>query len=103
MALPIGGKFDIERNWDSPHYWHDRGMAVDINTTGSNVCSSQGAGGIPQELAGQFLNFCIARGADPSRSRVYADHVHCNWPDPFTPIGGSEPASCVVISCCAPL
>jgi hypothetical protein len=88
MALPIGGKFDIYRNWDSPHHWHDRGMAVDINTTDSNACGSQEAGGIPLHLREEFRQHCIARGADPSRSILEPRNVHCNWPDPFTPRGG---------------
>jgi hypothetical protein len=55
MALPIGGKFDIDQNWDSPHFWHDRGMAVDINTTDSNACGPQEAGGIPLHLREDLL------------------------------------------------
>lgn len=88
MALPIGGKFDILQNWDSPHRWHDRGIAVDINMTQRNTCSSQSVGGIPQVLADEFLGFCLRQGADPSRSVVETTNIHCNWPDPFTPRDG---------------
>jgi hypothetical protein len=88
MSLPFGGKFDLNQNWDSPHYWHDRGKAVDVNTTASNQCPTQALGGIPHSLAAEFLQKCLDRNADEARSRIESNHVHCNWPDSFTPLGG---------------
>lgn len=88
MALPFGGKFDIYRSWDSPHQWHDRGLAVDIATTGGNACPTQGSGGIPTGLADVFVRQCLNQGADPARTHSVSNHIHCNWYDDFTPAGG---------------
>ncbi|MFB3906505.1 MAG: hypothetical protein ACE15E_23940 [Acidobacteriota bacterium] len=30
MALPYGGIFDLEFDWDQPHKWHSRGNSVDF-------------------------------------------------------------------------
>jgi hypothetical protein len=35
MALPFGGKFDIQQTWASPHISHDRGTAADVAGPGS--------------------------------------------------------------------
>jgi hypothetical protein len=88
MALPFGGKFDINRSWDSPHQWHDRELAVDIATTGGNACPTQGSGGIPTGLEDVFVRQCLNQGADPARTHSVSNHIHCNWYDDFTPAGG---------------
>jgi len=79
MALPFGGKFDIGRNWRSPHSSHDRGTAADV------------AGSSPQcpdeyevtDLTG-FVQKCVQRGALAAHSFVEGGHAHCNWMSPYS-------------------
>ena len=32
MALPLGGRFDIDGNWSGSHFWHRDGEGIDVNT-----------------------------------------------------------------------
>lgn len=75
MALPFGGKFDLNRNWASPHAEHDRGTAVDVRGNG-------GQNGIPNDYQGEFLQRCRDNGAV---NAIIEDqgtgnqHIHCRW------------------------
>lgn len=83
IALPIGGIFDLNRNWAGPHFNHSRGKAVDIRGNGMlpNSVPRQGP------AHDRFLEICMENGAtagatqfeefpnNPSR-----DHFHCEWP-----------------------
>ena len=91
-ALPYGGKFDINaikqyaganytpvpgygnyRPWVSPHSQHDRGSAVDINTSGNEGCQ------YPVNAAA-FLRVCMAPGVGfggATYSFNEGNHVHC--------------------------
>lgn len=78
MALPFGGKFDIQRTWNSPHGEHDRGKAVDVGDASANQCIPLGSG-IPLANRSQFRQMCINRGAIPQLSYLESGHVHCGW------------------------
>jgi hypothetical protein len=65
MALPFGGKFDINQNWTSPHITHDRGRAVDINS-------------VPPGNVAQFLGFCTAHGAVEALQEANGS-LHCRF------------------------
>jgi hypothetical protein len=79
MALPLGGKFDIQRTWTSPHIAHDRGTAVDVAGPGSGQCPAGN-----QVVLADFLQACIANGASATHSIPEGNHAHCNWADPAT-------------------
>jgi hypothetical protein len=66
MALPIGGKFDIQQNWMSPHADHDRGAAVDVNA-------------VPMELADEFVGYCWSYGATCAQVETSPYHIHCRF------------------------
>jgi hypothetical protein len=66
MALPIGGRFDIQQNWIPPHADHDRGLAVDVNL-------------VPQSLANEFIEWCTINGARDARVEFNPYHIHCRW------------------------
>jgi len=73
MALPFGGKFDINGGWATNfHSNHDMGTSVDIN-------------GIPIANEVQFTDLCkIIHFAADARVEVNAvtgaRHIHCRWP-----------------------
>lgn len=81
MALPFGGKFDIQalagNPWKSPHASHDRGTAADVAGPGSAQCPDS-----YEVNVSQFLNTCIARGALTQYSINENNHAHCNWANP---------------------
>lgn len=78
MALPYGGKFDIQDNWTSPHLSHDRGSAVDTATS-AGQCPS--ANVVTNTSA--FLLACVQNGAQSyPTSQVDPYDVHCNWTNP---------------------
>ncbi len=79
MALPYGGKFDINQNWTSPHAAHDRGTAVDVAGPGSAQCPDN-----YEVNVADFLVRCVARGALSAYSVPEGNHVHCNWANPST-------------------
>ena len=79
MALPFGGKFDIYRNWQSPHFEHDRGTAVDVAGPTSGQCP------VPNQVnLADFLESCITFGAIRRYSIAEGNHAHCNWANPAT-------------------
>jgi len=74
MALPIGGKFDINDNWQSPHISHDQGTAADVAAV-----AGQCPGSYIVNL-NLFKSACInIGGANATRSITEGNHVHCNW------------------------
>jgi hypothetical protein len=77
MALPFGGKFDVDLNWTNPHISHDRGTAVDVAGPSSNGCPAAN-----QVIISDFLNACVANGAFPANSIPEGNHAHCNFADP---------------------
>jgi hypothetical protein len=66
MSLPYGGKFDINANWQSPHYAHDFGTAADIDyiTGAVNVAA--------------FLASCSYFGAIYTKQEDNGS-LHCHW------------------------
>jgi hypothetical protein len=64
MALPIGGRFDIDNNWVPPHADHDRGLAVDVNF-------------VPSNLANEFVEWCRLDGA--RFTLIGTNEIHCRW------------------------
>lgn len=77
MALPIGGKFDLNNNWTSPHIVHDFGTAADIAST-TNQCPAADIVSVARQQA--FINLCVQNGALASNSIIEGNHVHCRWP-----------------------
>ena len=90
MALPVGGVFDLNQNWDSPHIEHDRGTAVDIRGNGL-------ANSIPliPDVQQAFINICFqsaaastaffecCQGCTPCPNNQNPDsnqHVHVRFP-----------------------
>jgi hypothetical protein len=73
MALPIGGKFDINDDWQSPHISHDEGTAADVAAT---------AGQCPANYtvnSNHFIRECINAGALAQNTINEGNHVHCRW------------------------
>ncbi len=81
MALPFGGKFDVDQNWTQPHKSHDRGSAVDTANT-ANQC---GAANVVNNSAA-FLQLCVSSGAlgYPTSYYIAGLDIHCNWLNPLT-------------------
>ena len=77
MALPFGGKFDINDNWTTPHVAHDIGSAVDIAIT-----SSQCPANYVVKNPSAFVNLCISNGAVGGVSYAGSKDIHCNWVNP---------------------
>lgn len=76
MALPIGGKFDIHNNWQSPHLSHDQGTAVDVAMTTAQCQANNVVNGNFFRLA------CINRGNASAQNSIIESsppHVHCRW------------------------
>ena len=88
MALPYGGKFDINNSsgtplapWASPHLAHDRGSAVDIAVT-STQCPSQYVVTDPAD----FLSLAVNRYNAVAYPVSYygSKDIHCNFVNPNT-------------------
>lgn len=91
MALPFGGKFDIEataktpKPWMSPHAVHDRGTAADVGGPGSGSCPLAN-----QVVLNDFKTLCNANNGYPGASIIEGYpvinptvfHVHCNFANP---------------------
>ena len=74
MALPLGGKFDIQDNWQSPHISHDQGTAADVAVS-SGQCNSN-----YWVNSAFFINECVAAGSLARNTINEGNHVHCRWP-----------------------
>ncbi len=74
MSLPLGGTFDIRRNWRPPHEEHSIGTAVDIRGNG-------GPGSIPPSKLADFVAECRLKGATSAIAEGSGSnrHVHCKW------------------------
>jgi hypothetical protein len=74
MALPLGGKFDIQDNWQSPHISHDQGTAADVAAV---------AGSCPAKYTVNLNSFrlaCINQGNSLAANTITeGNHVHCRW------------------------
>lgn len=75
MSLPMGGIFDIRKNWRKPHNRHALGTAVDVRGNGStgSIISGQHAA---------FAAVCTATGAgftEHEDEGTRNEHVHCDW------------------------
>ena len=74
MALPMGGKFDIKDNWQSPHISHDQGTAADVAAV---------AGSCPANYTANLNYFrlaCINQGGSLAANTITeGNHVHCRW------------------------
>lgn len=81
MALPFGGKFDISSSsrWRSPHFWHDRGSAVDVAGPTSGQCPAA-----YQVNVAEFIARCIDNFALSAYSINESNHAHCDWINPNT-------------------
>jgi len=95
MALPFGGKFDIEatatipKPWVSPHISHDRGTAADVAGPGSGSCPLAN-----QVAVNDFIASCDRHHGSPGNSieesyrnpitGVTTYHAHCNFANPNT-------------------
>jgi hypothetical protein len=77
MALPFGGKFDINQTWTSPHASHDRGTAVDVAGPGGGQCPAA-----YQVNVAEFIQACVNRGALSTYSVAEGNHAHVNWANP---------------------
>jgi len=85
QALPYGGVFDLNSNWNPPHTYHYRGTAGDMR-------GNMQAYSIPVSRQQWFVDRCTFYGAalaqieyaNPNDSDAgVADqrrHVHCHWP-----------------------
>lgn len=82
MALPFGGKFDLNQNWTSPHSQHDRGSAADVAGTGSAQCANAGGSGVN---VAEFISYCVANGASSTYSFNETNHAHCGFEAPVWP------------------
>jgi hypothetical protein len=76
MALPMGGKFDLKDNWQSPHISHDQGTAADVAAV---------PGSCPAKYAvnlNLFRQACITTGHSTAQNTITeGNHVHCRWPN----------------------
>jgi hypothetical protein len=79
MALPFGGKFDIHKDWTTPHIAHDRGTAADVAGPNSAQCPVAN-----RVVISDFINACIDNGAVAANSIPEGNHAHCNWASPST-------------------
>jgi len=78
IALPLGGQFDLNRDWAAPHASHGRGKAIDIRGNG-------GPNSVPQVAAVQqrFREICQSNGASVTIHESVGttnEHFHCQWP-----------------------
>ncbi|MGH9897888.1 MAG: hypothetical protein ACRD4L_03430, partial [Pyrinomonadaceae bacterium] len=60
MALPNGGKFDIDQNWMGRHERHHRGTAVDVRGNSLQFA-------LPGQFQNEFINLCQMNGATFTR------------------------------------
>ena len=78
ISLPLGGIFDLNRNWRGPHYQHSRGKAVDIH-------GNERPNSVPRiaSVQARLMQICRIHGASivlhESRG-TYNEHFHCEWP-----------------------
>jgi hypothetical protein len=79
MALPFGGKFDIDQNWGSPHTAHDRGTAADVAGPGGSQCPAA-----YQVNVDEFLEDCRNHGALSAYSIPEGNHAHANFANPYS-------------------
>ncbi len=78
MALPFGGKFDIQDSWASPRVSHDRGSAVDTAVTTTNCGSANVV-----TNGNAMVQACINHQELAANSYYLAGvAVHCNWDNP---------------------
>jgi hypothetical protein len=92
MALQFGGKFDIcalggsgcsgVTPWVSPHSSHDRGTAADVAGVGTTQCANAGGSGVN---VAEFINRCVANGAQSVYSINEGNHAHCQFEVPSWP------------------
>ncbi|MGD0792043.1 MAG: hypothetical protein ABR920_09755 [Terriglobales bacterium] len=71
MALPMGGKFDINDDWQSPHKSHDPGTAADVSDASGQCPASYVVN------ANRFEQACINAGTE--NTLIEFRHVHCRW------------------------
>jgi len=75
QALPYGGKFDLNSNWQSPHITHDYGTAADMLGNG-------GSYSIPNQYQNEFAGYCTQQGAIEvliESQGTSNQHIHCRW------------------------
>lgn len=89
MALPFGGKFDLNQDWQQPHSQHDRGTAVDVAAIGTQQCANAGGSGVN---VSEFISYCVYNGAsstysfpEPLGPQTTLPHAHCGWEAPTWP------------------
>ncbi|MGA2000966.1 MAG: hypothetical protein ABSG52_13300 [Terriglobales bacterium] len=74
MALPIGGVFDLNDNWQPPHASHGQGTAVDVAVTSAQC---------PHNYLVNLNRFrlaCINEGNSLALNTIAeGNHVHCRW------------------------
>ncbi len=58
MALGLGGRYDINNNWNPPHSKHGDGMKVDISSARGNAAN----GGVPLGSEGDFCRIAKRHG-----------------------------------------
>jgi hypothetical protein len=79
MALPFGGKFDINAlqggQWQSPHSRHDRGTAADVSGPGASQCPDE-----YEVNVAAFVEACREHDGDWSLNE--GNHAHCDWGNP---------------------
>jgi hypothetical protein len=78
IGLPLGGIFDLNSNWNTPHGSHGRGRAADVRGNG-------GPNSIPRVAAIQqrFQAICTEQGATLALHEGAGgtnEHFHCQWP-----------------------
>jgi hypothetical protein len=78
MGLPFGGRFDINQDWEGPHYEHDRGKAVDVGDSSAPQCATKGTG-IPVPMKENLRITCVTNGALDFLSYLETGHIHCSW------------------------
>jgi len=47
MSLPYGGIFDLNQNWQGPHFSHSQGTAVDVRGNGGLYSIPSAHDGVP--------------------------------------------------------
>ncbi|MEX2963983.1 hypothetical protein [Microbulbifer sp. TYP-18] len=78
IALPLAGIFDLNRNWQGPHFSHRQGKAVDIRGNG-------GPNSVPKipSVQARFREICLEKGATRALHESIGttnEHFHCQWP-----------------------
>ena len=75
MALPFGGIFDVDQDWETPHITHSRGKAVDVRGNTESLA-------IPTSQQQEFVEICEDKGAIEAIAHGSGSnrHIHCRWP-----------------------